>query len=246
MDTQPPITHRAPRRHRRLMLSIGCTVAVASFAVGCGSVAKRGADVASLGTDAPRTSTDGTTDGTGGSTPTSSSIDPKDALLEYTKCMRDEGVDMPDPQVVKASSGASSGPVTGSSKSGSGNGPSIAIAGAGGVVAIPADVGSDTFKAASEKCQPILAAAQSQIKIDPKVEAEQRRKMLEFSKCMRAHGVDMPDPVFGDNGSMSVTIGSGDGTSSGPDPQSDKFQVASKACGNDGGGIALAAPVTTS
>ena len=220
-----------------MMLSVGCTIAVTSFAVSCGSATKHGADVASLGADAPTSSAGGSTAGTSGS-PSSSSIDPKDALVEYTKCMRAEGVDMPDPQVVKGSTSGGSGPVTGSSKTGVGSGPAIAIGGPGGVVQMPGNVDSDTFKAASKKCQPILAAAQSQIKIDPKVEAEQRRRMLDFSKCMRDHGIDMPDPVFGDSGTMTVTITTGDAASSGQDPQSGEFQAASKACGNDNGGFA--------
>src|SRR5438128_1667943 len=45
--------------------------------------------------------------------------------------------------------------------------------------------------------------------------------MLEYARCMRQHGVDMPDPTFTDNGSggMGMTIqqrGTGGGGGAGP------------------------------
>ena len=51
----------------------------------------------------------------------------------------------------------------------------------------------------------------------------------------------MPDPVFGDDGSMSVSVDASSGSQTGPPPDSKKFEEASKACGQDGGfGIATA------
>ena len=54
-------------------------------------------------------------------------------------------------------------------------------------------------------------------------------KAVAFSKCMREHGVDMPDPVFdtGTGGGM-VKISPGE---KGIDPSSDAFQKAQSACG---------------
>ena len=43
---------------------------------------------------------------------------------------------------------------------------------------------------------------------------------------MREHGIDMPDPTFGENGRAQVRIGKG----SGIDPESSKFEEAQDAC----------------
>jgi hypothetical protein len=48
---------------------------------------------------------------------------------------------------------------------------------------------------------------------------------LDFARCMRRHGVDMPDPT-GDG--MVFRKGSGQG----PDPESSEFQAADRACGH--------------
>ena len=34
-----------------------------------------------------------------------------------------------------------------------------------------------------------------------------REQMLEFAECMREHGIDMPDPVFGDDGGVDDRAG---------------------------------------
>ncbi|HEY4332602.1 MAG TPA: hypothetical protein VGM78_08535 [Ilumatobacteraceae bacterium] len=221
-------------------------LALAAVCAACGSAAAKSADVASLGSAAPAATSN--SEGTDTSGPTTT-VDPKDAFVAYTKCMRDNGVDMPDPQVVQAASPAG-GETTNTFKGtpggpGSGSATAIAIGnGSGGVLTASGDVdpNSDDYKAASAKCQPILDSAIGTIKIDPKVEAEQRQQMLDFAKCMRDHGIDMPDPVFGDSGTMSVTIGSDD-SAGGVDPSSDAFQTASKACAANGdAGITFAGP----
>jgi hypothetical protein len=53
--------------------------------------------------------------------------------------------------------------------------------------------------------------------------------MLAFAKCMREHGVDMPDPQFSSSGGGGrVTIGvGGEGRI---DPESQSFQDAQTAC----------------
>jgi hypothetical protein len=50
---------------------------------------------------------------------------------------------------------------------------------------------------------------------------------LKFARCMRAHGVDMPDPQADGRG---IRIG-GPGKRNGIDPKSPAFQAAQKACG---------------
>jgi hypothetical protein len=51
---------------------------------------------------------------------------------------------------------------------------------------------------------------------------------LAFARCMREHGVDMPDPT--DDGGLVVRKQAGQGRSGGPDPGSSEFQAADRAC----------------
>ena len=74
-----------------------------------------------------------------------------------------------------------------------------------------------------------------------------QEQALEFSKCMREHGIDMPDPQFStDGGGFNVSIGS-DGRRTVDDVplidfNSDEFKEASEACGQDRvGGFAVSA-----
>ncbi|MCU1398151.1 MAG: hypothetical protein JWN62_1260 [Acidimicrobiales bacterium] len=187
-------------------------VAVVALAA-CGSAAaKQGDDVASLGSAAASDS--GPTDS---STPTS--VDAQQAFTEYAQCMRDHGVDMPDPQVAQEGSTGGGGPILETAAAAGEDTP-----GSGPLI----DPNGDDFKTADAACQSIIAAVTNDIKIDPKVEAEHRQQALDFAKCMRDHGIDFPDPVFGDNGMVTQSLGGPD--SDGPDPNSDEFESAQSAC----------------
>src|SRR5215211_783188 len=54
---------------------------------------------------------------------------------------------------------------------------------------------------------------------------------LAFARCMRQHGVDMPDPEVDDQGRMTMRIG---GPGAKPDPR--KLEAAQRACGTPFGG----------
>ena len=57
--------------------------------------------------------------------------------------------------------------------------------------------------------------------------------MLDFSRCMREHGVDMPDPTFSDNGSgggMVAKVVGGGPMSGGAKPDDKTMQAAQAAC----------------
>ena len=82
--------------------------------------------------------------------------------LKFAKCMRDHGVDMPDPDP---------------------NGP-ITIKGSAG----PGD--QDTMQKAQEACKQYMPNGGNPPKLSPKDVA----KLAKYSKCMRDHGIDMPDP----------------------------------------------------
>jgi hypothetical protein len=200
---------------KRLMVGIAAMTALAA----CGNPASADRQVASLSTTAASTGTANAD----GSTATTAVTDPNEAALQFAKCMREHGVDMPDPVV--------------SDNGGAGGGVMIQVGGGGSV---PFD--KSVMDAANKDCQHFLANGAAGF--DPPSPEEQEKakeQALAFSKCMREHGVDMPDPTFGDNGTFSVTVNAGDASQNGPPPDNKKFQEASKACGQNGGfGIATA------
>lgn len=225
----------------RVAASLVCMITLSSFAAACGSTPKQADDVATIGTTEPADddstgdTTDGTatddsaTDGTGSTdSSTPDSVNPEDAFNEYTQCMRDNGIDMPDAQVVSSGDGNAS------------------VVGGGPVVAINSDSEgeplddedridpeSEEFQAAEAECQPILEAVMSDIEIDPEVEAEHREQMLEFAQCMRDHGIDFPDPEFNSSGGggVSINIDDAEDAEAGPRPDDEAFQTANEECG---------------
>jgi hypothetical protein len=108
----------------------------------------------------------------------------------------------------------------------------------GGGITIQGKPG-DNIDAAQRACQQYLPrGAGPQAK---KLDAAEQDKALKFARCMRQHGVDMPDPNFSGGGVQFSIRGS---KGSGTDPNSATFQKAQKACqkyfgppGGKGGGI---------
>jgi hypothetical protein len=130
----------------------------------------------------------------------------KKAMLNFAKCMRQHGVDMPDP---KFDSG-------------------------GGIQMTQKDEGDPAKTSAAEKA---CRHFQDEAKPPPMSEADQaeaRKRGLANARCMRDHGINMPDPQFDADGRMTVRLDS----RSGIDPSGPKFQAAQKACMKDApGGI---------
>ena len=135
----------------------------------------------------------------------------EDAMLAFARCMRDHGIDMPDPDT----SGGGPGVVTFKAP---------ASASAGGDAP---DLDSTKFKDANEACRKLLGDAGPQ-NMSPKQQQEAQDQALAFSRCMRDHGVNMPDPTFGSDGMVSMKIDGG----SGIDPSDPKFEAAQQACGS--------------
>jgi hypothetical protein len=118
---------------------------------------------------------------------------------QFAACMRKNGVpNFPDP--------SSTGEIS--------IGPSSGV-----------DPGSPKFQSAQTKCRKLLpnggqpTAAQI---------AKAQQGALDFSKCMRAHGVTkFPDPTFSNSGGIGIKIGSKRG---GLDPNNPTFKAAQQAC----------------
>jgi hypothetical protein len=124
----------------------------------------------------------------------------RDAALEYAQCMREHGVDMPDPQFQ-----------------------------GGGIMQRGPDEHTPraTVEKADEACKEIRERMEPS---EPPSEAEQkkmREAALAHARCMREHGITkFPDPTFGANGEMTVKIDK----RSGIDPNDPDFKEAQEAC----------------
>src|SRR4051794_5004128 len=114
----------------------------------------------------------------------------QDASLAFARCMRQHGVDMPDPTFTDNGNG--------------GGGFAIKQTAPGGGGARPSDA---AFEAAQKACQPILDKAEQDMpRPSPEEEAKMRDQALKFAKCMREHGIDMPDPTFDSSGRTKIEM----------------------------------------
>lgn len=129
--------------------------------------------------------------------------DGEQAILDFVACLRDNGLDLPDPQF---------GP----------EGPRFSDPS----ILLRIDFRSSEFLDAMEACDTLLAALQPEV--DPEQQAEQAEQQLAFAECMRREGVDFPDP----DPIRGFTIGSMRGADGGLaiDPFSPEFQAASSIC----------------
>jgi hypothetical protein len=157
----------------------------------------------------------------------SGEADIQEAALEFAKCMREHGIDMPDPVF----DGEGGGP---------GGGVMIQAGGPG------ESIDPEEMDAANEACQPIMEAVRGAFEPpDPEELERMKAEALEFAQCMREHGVDMPDPQFSEDGAMTVSVGAGRLGENGEGPDAvdaDKFNEASEACGGPGGGMLSVSP----
>lgn len=122
--------------------------------------------------------------------------------LKFTKCMRSNGVSkFPDPTV------DSNGNVQLGFRGG-GNGGTSGQA--------PFNPRSQSFRTALTACRKLLPT----INFTPQQQTQFRDAALKFAKCMRKHGVDVPDPTFTQGagpggGAPAAGGGTGGGTGGG-------------------------------
>jgi len=180
----------------RLLRLILATLAIAAVAAAC-SGAAAGPSVASLADP----------EASGSPTPSASALTPQDAALAYARCMRENGIDMPDPIV---------------SDDGEGR---VSISQG----ARPAgNISKDDFLEAEEECRHFMDAAMPDA--GPPLSAEDMDKMLAFAQCMREHGIAMEDPTA--DGGIRVRINDGSSGGKGMPENDDEMQAAHEACGD--------------
>jgi hypothetical protein len=135
-----------------------------------------------------------------------------EGALKFSQCMRQHGVDMPDPK--RDSNGGISliGPPGGKRTK----------------------LGDPKLKAAQSACQKYMNIGGGP-PMDPAQQARLQDAFVAYAGCMRGKGIDMPDPKVGSHGvQMTVTKGQpgdgGKGNSTGPAPDSPLFKAADKTC----------------
>jgi hypothetical protein len=114
--------------------------------------------------------------GTSAASGTTTTIDPEEAMLEFARCMREHGVDMPDPGT------QGRGRITFGARAGD-------------------EEQVEEFEEAQEACRQYLQAAGP-----GSLDAEDRQKlqdaMVAFARCMRGKGFDVPDPDVSGGGGI--------------------------------------------
>jgi hypothetical protein len=175
---------------------LALVVSAIAILAACSGAAANPSGVASLGSQSPEPAS---------SSEPEASVDPEDAALAFAECMREHGVDTPDPQV-------------------GGNGEmSFSIRGGG-----PDGLDREQLQEAQEACQDLMPTGLGKPGDIPQ---EQRDAMLAFAQCMREHGIEMPDPQF-ESGGVMIGGPSEDGEGPKFDPRSEEFQAAEEACGD--------------
>jgi len=135
----------------------------------------------------------------------------QDAMLEFAACMREHGIDMPDPEF----DGDGGGVMIGGGPDEPGNQPS-----------------QEEFEAADEACSSIMDEVRPDIQLTPEEQAEMQDDMVAVSQCMRDKGWDMPDPQVNEDGSVMVERNQDDPTSGkAPTPENrEEHQSDMEAC----------------
>jgi hypothetical protein len=183
-DREP--SARPPRRRWRPPLAVLVGLLLAVGVAACGDGGNNHDGVASLsGANKATTTT---------SAPLSKQ-DAQQAALAFARCMRQHGIDMPDPQM-------SGNRITQEFKAG------------------PGSKGPDDpkFKAAQQACNKYLPNGGQPSKPDP----QEQQQLLALARCMRQHGINLPDPK--PDGEMVV------GPKTGVNPDDPKFKAAQQAC----------------
>jgi uncharacterized protein (DUF305 family) len=159
-------------------------VVLALVASACGGSDDSGG-VASLTNTGQTTTSE--SEGSDGASP----AERREAELKFAQCMREHGVDMPDP-----------------------------VNGRFELRVRPRD--QQKAAEAQQACRKYLENVAP--RMSEEQQAELREAALDYAKCMREHGIDMPDPQFQEGGGMTMRLPRG---TQEDDP---KFRDAQEAC----------------
>lgn len=194
------IHHRVPRGLAVLLLG-GIVLAA------CGGGSGNGTKVASVSGTAKSASNRRST-GT-------STASFRKQLLAYAQCMRDNGVDFPDPQF-----DASGRPQFNRQ----------------GGQSFDQLRNSAAFQKAQKACDSKRPNFAGQFERTPAEQAQMRKNLLKFAQCMRSKGLDFPDPTFDANGRPQFDRNGGPGGAQGQNRDDPKAQAARQACQKAAGG----------
>jgi hypothetical protein len=129
--------------------------------------------------------------------------DAEEQAFEFAACMREQGIDFPDPEV------GADGQVTMSP------GPGV-------------DTNGSAFQDAAAACETQVASTGGPTSTSAASPAPggtfSAEQMADFAECMRKQGIDFPDPQVGDDGQVEMSPGPG------VDTNSSAFQEARAAC----------------
>ena len=114
--------------------------------------------------------------------PASADDKTRQAQVKFAQCMREQGVDMPDP-------GADGG---------------LAIK-----VGPGSDIDPEEFEKASKECEQYRKDMRPNLSEEEQQEFKERA--LEHARCMREQGIDFPDPTFSAEGGAQVRMRRGSG-----------------------------------
>ena len=185
----------------RMNLSVVVLASAALLLAGCGG-GSSSSGVAHLSSSTPGGSA---TDGAGKTSTPESGASAQQKMVAYSQCMRTHGVpEFPEPTEghLLIHSSVHNGHVTGVNPQ------------------------SSQFQAAQKTCKSLAPAQQAP---SPALQAKMQEAALNFSKCMRSHGVpNFPDPSFSGGGAVRMTLKAGG--ANGIDPTSPQFRAAQKAC----------------
>jgi hypothetical protein len=198
------------RRRTRLGLTTLTVLALTALLGACGS-GGGGSGVATLGGE----NAAGADGGGSGNGDEPTEAETQEAFRKFAQCMREHGVDMPDPQF--------------------GDDGGVMIGGA--ATAGSEELDPDQFEAADEECRTHIEGVidARRENLDPEQAQQMQEQALAFAKCMREHGIDMPDPQFDADGGGRFSIALGTLGGGGIDPEDPAFQDAQEACSEEVG-----------
>jgi hypothetical protein len=157
------MTETTARRRWKLFAVLAVALAALLGLAACGGAAE-GSEIASAGSASAEPDPS--------ETPAEEEeVDPDEAALEFAECMRDHGVDIPDPEPGESGGFRAFG------------GPDN-------------DVDEQTMQEAMDACRDLMPQFDGPAEFDPEME----ERLLAMTECMREHGIDMPDPTSNGGG----------------------------------------------